>query len=863
MTGRFKTSLLSAALVLGLAARAEAQPAPQEQLTLTMPAMPLGDALRQVARMSGRNLVVNDQLIAGREAPAISGSLTPDEALQRLLAGTGLSSRTVEETIIISGPPVEVASKGTTARADGGQEIVVTGSNVRGAPPTSPVITLTNRDIEQAAAVSVEELMRTLPQNVAAGATEENVGVTGVGADITDHGAGINLRGLGQRATLVLVNGQRIAPSGTGSFVDVSMIPVTALERVEILTDGASAIYGSDAVGGVVNLILRKDFRGFDVSAQAGTTTRGGGDQYLASATTGTEWNSGHAMLSYEFRSQGPIDAGERDFTIGLPAGWSLFPREIRHSLFGVIRQELFPRTSLEITGIYSQRHTTRSFFERGAAEQVNGDAHGRLMGGTAVFSAKLGPSWQLQASASGFSDRSRETSIEPGIGLFNRFNTLNSMAEFALKGDGTLIDLPGGPVKLALGTLNRREHFASVFETPVNIPLPQAGSRTVRAVYGELNVPLVGARNRMPGIQQLLVSVAGRAEHYEGIGSTFNPKLGLLWSPATGLTMRSSYSTSFRAPLLYETLGLYNIFLFPASFLFIDPASAPPGVGAALVGSNPDVKPERSRSFSAGVDFAPPRLPGLKLRATYYVIHFTNRITFPSEQIIVVGDPALEPIVTRNPSASLVNSLFAGAGQVLDFSGPAFTNGGAGPQDVVVMVDVRSSNTAETATNGLDLGGSYDFSIGSSRLRIDVNANRVFRFDNRLTKNSPAIHTLNTPFHPVDWRARAGISWSQGPWSAWLYGNFTNSYRDNRGPIVRKVDSWTTFDAGLALSGPTKSDGKLLRNTRVSLVAQNLFDADPPHLDPDPGFTKGTGYDPANASGRGRMVSLQVRKSW
>ena len=861
MTIRTRDWLVTAAILIGAAVDGPVHAAPTDQIQLAMPAMPLGEALRRVARLSGRNLVVNDELIAGREAPAISGTFTPDEALQRLLAGTSLSSRTVEGTIIISGPPVAFASD-EASREDGGQEIVVTGTNVRGVPPTSPVITLTKRDIEQAAPVSVEELMRVFPQNVAAGATEENVGVTGVGADITDHGAGINLRGLGQRATLVLVNGQRIAPSGTGSFVDVSMIPVTALQRVEVLTDGASAIYGSDAVGGVVNLILRKDFRGVDVSAQAGTTSRGGGDQYLASATAGTDWNSGRAMLSYEFRAQGPITAGERDFTIGLPAAWSLFPREIRHSFFGTVHQDLLPRTSLEITGIYSQRHTTRSFFEGGGAVEVKGDAHGRLMGGTAVLSTELGSSWRLQASASAFSNRSRETSVEPGIGLFNRFNTLNSMAELGFKADGKLMDLPAGPAKVAFGALNRREHFASVFETPINIPLPQAGSRTVRAVYSELNLPLVGDRNRMPGIEQLLVSVAGRAEHYEGIGSTFNPKVGLLWSPANGISLRSSYSTSFRAPLLYETLGQYNIFLFPASFLFVDPTTAPPGVGAALVGSNPGVRPERSRSFSLGVDVAPPRVPGLKLRATYYMIHFTNRITFPSEQIIVVGDPALEPIVTRNPSASFVSGLFAAAGQVLDFSGPGFTNGGAGPQDVIVMVDVRSSNTAETVTNGLDLGGSYDFSVGSSRLRVDVNANRVFRFDDRLTKSSPVIHTLNTPFHPVDWRARAGLSWSRGPWSAWLYGNFTNSYRDYRGPVVKKVDSWTTFDAGIALSGPTQGR-KLLRNTRLSLIAQNIFDAAPPHLDPDPGFTKGTGYDPANASGRGRMISLQVRKSW
>ena len=106
--------------------------------------------------------------------------------------------------------------------------------------------------------------MRHLPQNLSAGVGQQNFGVPGSGQDITQYGAGINLRGLGQRATLVLINGRRVAPSDTGSFVDVSMIPITAIERVEVVTDGASAIYGSDAVGGVVNFILRDDFRGIE-----------------------------------------------------------------------------------------------------------------------------------------------------------------------------------------------------------------------------------------------------------------------------------------------------------------------------------------------------------------------------------------------------------------------------------------------------------------------------------------------------------------------------------------------------------------------------------------------------------------------
>jgi iron complex outermembrane recepter protein len=857
---KYRSATAAAFAVLALASGAPAAAQPPEQFSFELPAEKLSQALRDVAVRTGRNVIAPSDLIGLQQAPPLTGRFTAEEAVARLLAGTGLRYRIVQGALVIERIPFVGAEVAGSSNGSA-QEIVITGTNVRGAPPSSPVITLTKRDIDEAAPASVEELLRKLPQNLSSGVAEENVGVSGTGADITDQGAGIDLRGLGQRATLVLVNGRRVAPSGTGSYVDVSMIPVSALERVEVLTDGASAIYGSDAVGGVVNLILRKDFRGLDVSAQAGTATRGGGDQFLGSATAGTGWSSGSAMLSYEFHSEGEIRAGDRQFTINLPSDWSLFPSEKRHNLYADAHQDLGSRASFDFSGLYSQRHTKRSFFEGDSAIAVDGDAHARLLGGTAALSLDLG-SWRAEASATAFQDRTREIASQNGIGLFNRFDTDNEMLELAVRADGTLIDLPGGPAKLAVGALSRREHFASLFETEVNNPSPQSGSRTVRAIYGELNVPLVGERNRIFGVKRLVANVAGRAEHYEGIGSTFNPKLGLLWSPADGVTFRSSYGTSFRAPLLNETLGLYSAFLFPASFLFIDPANAPAGVGLALVGSNPDVKPERSRSFSAGMDIAPPKISGLQVRATYYSIRFSNRITLPSDQIVVVGNPALEPIVTRDPSTALVTGLLDGAGQILDVSGPGFTNGGATPEDVDLIVDIRSSNTAETRTSGLDLGVNYDFELGGNRFRLELNANHVIRFDDRLTSTSPVIHTLDTPFHPVDWRARGGLSWTRGPWGAWLYGNFTNSYRDTRFSPALKIRSYTTFDAGVSLSGP-KAGSALLRNGRIALVVQNLFDADPPRLLPDPGFTSGTGYDPVNATGRGRMISLQLRKSW
>jgi hypothetical protein len=199
----------------------------------------------------------------------------------------------------------------------------------------------------------------------------------------------------------------------------------------------------------------------------------------------------------------------------------------------------------------------------------------------------------------------------------------------------------------------------------------------------------------------------------------------------------------------------------------------------------------------------------------------------------------------------------------VLDFSGPGFTNGGATPEDVVVVLDARTSNTAETRTSGLDLNLDYDFRVSRNAFRLSGNINRVFRFDDRLTSTSPPIHTLNTPFHPIGWRARGGLSWSRGPLSAVAFVNYTGAYEDRRAGRHEKVNSWTTVDAGLSYSTGAHDPRSQRRALRISLNIENLFDADPPHLLPDPASTRDVGYDPVNASGRGRAISLQVRKSW
>jgi iron complex outermembrane recepter protein len=203
------------------------------------------------------------------------------------------------------------------------EEVVVTGTNIRGAVLIGNAVQTLDADaIAASGKATVAELLRELPVNFAGGvATGDNnrggQDTTSAGANLTG-GSGVNLRGLGALSTLVLVDGRRVATSGQfGDFVDIANIPAAAIERIEILQDGASAVYGSDAVGGVVNFILKRNVDGLHTLARFGTMTEGGGDEFQASAAWGSSWDTGRVVIGYEYNDRARVGAEDRDFRHG------------------------------------------------------------------------------------------------------------------------------------------------------------------------------------------------------------------------------------------------------------------------------------------------------------------------------------------------------------------------------------------------------------------------------------------------------------------------------------------------------------------------------------------------------------------
>src|SRR5687767_8171628 len=168
------------------------------------------------------------------------------------------------------------------------QRIEITGSSIKRiqAEGATPLQTISREDIDRAGIVSAEQLVARITANgTGADNLSANVGIQLGTTDRNNNGnSSANLRGLGPNSTLVLLNGRRISNHGAkGNAVDLNSIPLAAIERVEILKDGASAIYGTDAIGGVINFILRRDYRGVEITASTDITEQGGGDIHRGS----------------------------------------------------------------------------------------------------------------------------------------------------------------------------------------------------------------------------------------------------------------------------------------------------------------------------------------------------------------------------------------------------------------------------------------------------------------------------------------------------------------------------------------------------------------------------------------------------
>src|SRR6266446_1657939 len=213
-----------------------------------------------------------------------------------------------------TGTPEATGTTGAQAAGKRAAEetITVTGFRIRRKDLTTPapVTVISREQVIASGKVSIGDFLQSLPEQGNAINTSVNNGGNG--------STRVSLRGLGANRTLVLLNGRRMVPGGTGAdqSVDLNSIPTAAIDRIEVLKDGASAVYGSDAIAGVVNIITRKNYRGTEVSGYTGTSVAHGADgsTYDLNVTTGIGGDLGNVTFSGGYFNQQAVWAGDRDF---------------------------------------------------------------------------------------------------------------------------------------------------------------------------------------------------------------------------------------------------------------------------------------------------------------------------------------------------------------------------------------------------------------------------------------------------------------------------------------------------------------------------------------------------------------------
>lgn len=423
------------------------------------------------------------------------------------------------------------------------------------------------------------------------------------------------------------------------------------------------------------------------------------------------------------------------------------------------------------------------------------------------------------------------------------------------VKADGPLFSAPGGVARSSLGIATRREEFTNSLDIDFR--------RTVRSAYAEVLIPLVGSLNATPWARRVDVSVAGRYDDYGSDGTSSNPKLGLLWSPITGLNIRSTYATSFRVPplaqlapsIIYQVVSIPDADALDGETVTLLPAE--PG--------NPQLKPEESDSFTLGFDFRPPSVENLTISLTYFHIDYDHRIQRPpglTGLFEIFSDPLrqqVQPFVNFQPALSDVERIFNDPSLVvIDSTGRPSPVTAA---DIEALYNATLQNIATSEVRGIDFLIQAAFASSFGQLEPFIAGSKLLTLDSQNASTTPVISEVDTVYNPVDLRVRAGLNWTRGPVSSGLALNYVDDYQNNLVSPIEKIDSWTTLDWQLSYHVDSASRGPL-SGFYLALDVQNITNERPPRVSPTSPFGD-LAFDATNASPRGRFIGLHLRKRW
>ncbi|HEX6138187.1 MAG TPA: TonB-dependent receptor [Casimicrobiaceae bacterium] len=415
-------------------------------------------------------------------------------------------------------------------------------------------------------------------------------------------------------------------------------------------------------------------------------------------------------------------------------------------------------------------------------------------------------------------------------------------------KASRSVLTLPAGPLTVAFGLEGRRESLeqtssdlaaaGQIVSFGGAIPTIPAVPRTVWAAFGEVNMPLT---------RTLEANVAARYDHYSDFGGTTNPKVTLRWQPSRSLVFRGAYGTGFRAPTLYDLYQPHVNDLTENS----DPLRCPVTQSEldcdtffrTHVGGNPQLQPERSHQYSAGVVVEP--AAGLSASIDYYHVEIRNVIFYVDDATIWRNFDLLAPVrVIRHPP----DAEFPGLPGRIDY------------------IVVSPGNLGELRTAGIDVDARYRApAISAGQFTLALAGTYVT--DYRLT----GFGTDAFPTGPGQrgsrgaisrWRHYATLDWNRESWGATLANTFQLGYSepcplgedghslDASGCLTRRVGSYSIWDLQARYSG--------FRDLTLTLGVRNLLDSPPPLS--NQGDTFQSGFDPTYADPRGRMLYGAIR---
>lgn len=779
------------------------------------------------------------------------------------------------------------------------ERVEITGSRIKrtDSETASPVQVLTREDIERTGKQSIQEVLR--------GITADGQGSipSSFSNGFASGSAAVSLRGLGVNSTLVLVNGRRmttygLADDGTRNFVDLNSLPLEAVERIEVVKDGASALYGADAVGGVVNIILKSNYKGAAAGGSYGISAKSDGQTTRAFATAGIgdiSTDRYNIFFTVEASKQKNIWSTDRGFigqsdltsqgfydtTNGQPRPW-IGAGPTANSPYGVIRdpatnarvnvipcassallsnglcgyntlseQEIQPqierfnffgRATMEFSpsltaylelGYFNTKtksNGTLGANNDGGVYRPGNPADPLVVHGLMTLPAghpdnPYGVDRTLGYRPQELGGRDQETDnqvlriiqglqgtafgwdYDVGVGYIGsrlknrnygyirydvmqealnngtyRLNSPNTtdpsvlaaispvlenvptssvkLIDFKLSRD--LMALGGGSLGLALGGETRWED-ANTPPVPYTDTAEIVGlgysafssSRRVSSVYGELNAPIT---------KWLELNGAVRYDHYSDFGDSTTPKVGFKLKPVDQFALRGTYAEAFRAPGPAERGG--------SSFGFTS-------VGILSQG-NPDIQPEKAKSYTLGVILEP--IPSLSATIDYWRIDRKNEI--------VQADPA-----TIIPDGTPLNSA------------PFDVKPGLQPNTFIYYDSTGAlstvtgfyRNAASTKTDGIDLEFKHRLNLADiGRFTTQFNWTHVNKFE-RTDADGNTLEYAGTQGPivlssgsgtPKD-RGSLSFTWDRGPWSATGVLNYVGGLKliDHKGE--------TAFDNG------------------------------------------------------------------